>query len=177
MTTATTSTLRTTTVVSTATGYVYGVSIEDGAATITWTDVDHVEQTVESGCTDGVLLACDVPVEDQGLLAETVAEMHSPDDDSVQTSGDTTMTTAKTTSTDPLTRTTMTALAELASQILTRHDAYESWPEDRFFPHMRDGHEAEDWDRFRADLVDMMDADQIARVRADVADLRAKFGR
>ena len=64
------------TLTSSDTGYTYDVSVAGDTATITWTDVDHVECVVESGCPGGVLLACDVPDADQRLIADAVAGPH-----------------------------------------------------------------------------------------------------
>ena len=62
---------------STKTGFTYRVTVDDGTATIAWS-LDGEDFTVESSCPRGVLLACDVPTDDEGFLAAAVAELHGP---------------------------------------------------------------------------------------------------
>lgn len=64
-------TSQTTTLTSTETGFTYEITVDDGTATIAWS-FEGDDNEIESGCPNGVLLACDVPTEDQGLIADAV---------------------------------------------------------------------------------------------------------
>ena len=63
------------------TGITYTIEIDGEDVTITWTDADGIDQLVDARAPGGVLLACDVPTEDAGMLAEEVARLHAADDD------------------------------------------------------------------------------------------------
>lgn len=69
-------TSQTTTITSTETGFTYEITVDDGTATATiaW-EFDGEDHEIESGCPNGVLLACDVPDADQGLLASCVVKL------------------------------------------------------------------------------------------------------
>ena len=69
-------TSQTTTITSTETGFTYEITVDDGTATIAW-EFDGEDHEIESGCPNGVLLACDVPDADQGLLASCVVKLRA----------------------------------------------------------------------------------------------------
>ena len=63
---------------SDATGHQYRLKMDADlrGCSISWLDADHERQTVDGNVTAaGILLACDVPAEDQGLLVGAVAEL------------------------------------------------------------------------------------------------------